>query len=111
MLGRHTIVSAAKQLPKRHPAVEKLLLGWIEETSVPEKNNAPSIEYVRVAMSHTEMKYRLGFLSKEEALAELKEEGKGLVSDPGHTSLDKTRLEELLSSIENDSFEFAYKNP
>ncbi len=103
MIGHETLIRLAKALPSGHQYVKEILDEWMEQTKVNDKD-APSIRYIIVGIDHSVMKYRIGFLTKEEVLSELMESGEALYSDLGATDELKDKLAELINSIENDTF-------
>ena len=74
-ITREKLISFAKEKPPQDPELREMLLKWIEETSLPGPNEKDflGIEYPDVAIMHSAMKYRLGFLTKKEVLDELLE--------------------------------------
>ena len=99
------LISFAKEKPSQSLEVRKMLIQWLEQTSVPESARAESVEYVDVAIMHSVMKYRLGFLTKEEVLQELEEAGGILASEYIDTSELHNKLSQLMYAIEDGAFE------
>ncbi len=104
-VGREQLISLAREKPPQDPEVRGMLVRWLEETRIPEGAQVESVEYVDVEIMHTAMKYRLGFLSREDALEELEEAGGMLASEPGDTSGLHDRLSQLMYAIEDGTFE------
>ena len=106
------LIEFARKHPPQIAWTRDMLLWWMEETRV--KNpDAPSVEYVDVAIMHSVMKYRLGFISKQEVLAELEESAEALNSETESsrvTGLFK-RLVDLMYEIIDDVFEVVCPRP
>ncbi len=112
MIDREQLIALAEESPLQDPAVKEMLMSWMEETKVTDPE-ALSIEYVEVAIMHSAMKYRLGFLSTKEVMAELEESGQALYSEKA-TPRVKTlcdRLSELMRDIEDGTFELVRPRP
>ena len=102
---RARLLALATEKPAQDPEVRALLLQWIEETTVPESLDAPSVEYVEVEIIHTAMKYRLGFITQEECLADLEQAGGLLASEHIDTIGLHKRLSQLIYAIEDGTFD------
>lgn len=104
-ITREQLVSFAKEKPRQDLEVKKMLIKWLEQTSIPENSTAESVKYIEVAIMHSAMKYRLGFISKEEVLEELEQAGEMLASEYVDTSELHNRLSQLMYSIEDNLFD------
>src|SRR5687767_3594833 len=104
-VDREKLIELAREKPLRDPEVEKMFKQWLEETCIPETPDTPSVDYIEVAIMHAVMKYRLGFMSKEEVLEELEQAGGLLASEPGDTTELHNELSQLLYAIEDDTFD------
>lgn len=107
---REKLLALAKDKPPRDPEVKTLLLEWMVETAILEESGASSIDYLDVSIMHAVMKYRLGFLEKDEVIEELEQisvSSETQSDDPN--TLDKAelkrRLNDLLLAIEDDTFQ------
>jgi hypothetical protein len=74
-ISRERLIAFAKEKPPQDPEVREMLMQWLEQTRIPESSSAESVEFIDVAIMHSAMKYRLGFITKEEVLQELEEAG------------------------------------
>jgi hypothetical protein len=101
------LIALAKEKAPGDPEVREMLIKWLEQTRVPEGSQAESIEYIDVSIMHSAMKYRLGFISKEEVLEELELAGGLLAGEyPNENTKElHRRLSQLLYAIEDDTFE------
>jgi hypothetical protein len=103
-ISREKLIDFAKEKPPQDPEVREMLLRWLEQTSIPEGSSAESVEFIDVAIMQSTMKYRLGFLTKEEVLLELEEAGGMLASEYSDTTELHNKLSQLMYSIEDDTF-------
>ena len=104
-ISEAALVDFAREKPLGDPEVRDMLIQWMLETEAPESPDTPSSEFVQVAIEHSLMKYRLGFISKEEALEELAESGDALASE-GESTKD---LSGVMDKIEDGVFEIIKK--
>jgi hypothetical protein len=104
-ISRERLIAFAKEKPPQDPEVREMLMQWLEQTRIPESSSAESVEFIDVAIMHSAMKYRLGFITKEEVLQELEEAGGMLASEYSDTSELHNKLSQLMYSIEDDTFE------
>jgi heat shock protein HspQ len=95
------LISFAKERPLRDPEVEEMLIRWLKETGVPNESGVNAIDCIDAAIKHSVMKYRLGFLSKEEALQELEQAGGCLASERSDTKVQHLELSQLMYDIED----------
>ena len=98
------LLSLAIEKPLRDPDVEKLLIQWLEETRIPENIDSRSVDRISVTITHSAMKYRLGFLSKEEVFQELEQAGGCLASEYVDTKELHNKLSQLMYDIEYGVF-------
>lgn len=101
-LTSESLLAFAEGKEPGNPEVREMLLKWIEFTQVPEDAGAESVEYLKVAIMHSFMKYRLGFLTKDEVLEELEETRQGVVADVGPTSQLHQEISDLMYGIEDE---------
>ncbi len=102
---REKLLAFAKEKPPQDPEVRELLVQWLNETNIEENPNTESWEYADVAIMQSVMKYRLGFLSKEEVLEELEQVGSGLVGSAGEKEKELLeRLYDLRDAINANTF-------
>lgn len=115
MVNREVLIELAKNRPTQDPEVREMLLQWIDETSIVEVpgQKLETSEYLDVGIMHTAMKYRLGFLTKIEALTELEELGLGIASIPNESRARELKmdLDHLVIAIENDTFDVVTPRP
>ena len=97
------LISLAKERPLKDPVVEKMLIQWLEDTRISEREreNVPSVNLVEVAIKHSVMKYRLGFLSKDEVMLELEQAGGCLASERIDTKKQHAELSQIMYDIED----------
>ena len=105
------LVAFAKEKPLRDPEVEKMLVQWLEDTRISEveRVNVFSVDLVMVAIKQSAMKYRLGFLSREEVLGELEQAGGCLASEYVDTKESCAELSQLMNDIEDDVYDVVKK--
>ena len=102
-ITEEALVSCAREKPLRDSEVDKMLVQWLVETDVsadPEVK-VTAIERIDVAIKHSVMKYRLGFLSKEEVMQELEQSGSCLASEHADTKKQHAELSQLMYNIED----------
>ncbi len=104
-ISRDDLIAFAKEKPPGDPEVKEMLLRWMEETSIPDGSKVDSWETIDVDIMHTAMKYRLGFLNKEEVIAELEELSEALAGEYTDPAGTHDRLSQLLYAIEDGTFE------
>ena len=107
-ITKEKLISFAEEKPPRDPEVEKMLLQWLDETRIQESQTTPSMDYLNISIMHSAMKYRLGFLSKEEVLQELEDvriamTAEKMTSKPAEVLYDE--LSQLMYDIEDDVFD------
>jgi hypothetical protein len=78
-----------------------MLIRWLRETDVPNESGVNALDCVSVAIKHSVMKYRLGFLPKEEVLRELEQAGSCLASEHVDTKKQHAELSQLMYDIED----------
>jgi len=100
-ITEEVLISLAKEKSLRDPEVEEMLIRWLKETDVPNESGVNSIDCIDVAIKHSVMKYRLGFLSKEEVMKELEQAGGCLSSEHGDTKKQHVQLSQLMYDIED----------
>jgi hypothetical protein len=98
------LIDFAKTRDFGDPKIREMLLLWIDQTIVPEGEDRGSLALVDIAIMHTVMKYRLGFLTKYSVLDELEEERLALVSESDAGQLQQ-KFYNLVDDIINDNFE------
>ncbi len=101
-ITRERLISFAKEKPPQDPEVRAMLIQWLNETTLtgPEEQKYEGWQYIDTVITHAIMKYRLGFLSKDEVLQELEEVGMGLASaEDGSEKELQLGLATLLSNI------------
>ncbi len=100
-ITRESLIAFAKETPQEDPRIREMLLEWMENTRTGES----SIGDIETSIMHTAMKYRLGFISKEEALSDLQQFMNILASEYEDISDLHKRLSELMYGIEDGTFE------
>jgi hypothetical protein len=103
------LIAFAEQRPFKSPEVQEVLIRWIRQQEVPEDQDFGGLVLFEIALKVSTMKYMLGFLTKDEVLKELNDIEYGLACHPEHTQgLNPiiTRLNDLVSEIENNNFKF-----
>lgn len=107
-ISREKLISFAKERPPQDPEVRDMLIRWLDETRVQQETEKQyeGWEYADIAIMQAVMKYRLGFLSKDDAIEELEQIGIGLVTaqDLKRQSI-YDRLLALLEKIKTNRFE------
>jgi hypothetical protein len=106
-ITEEVLISLAKEKPLRDPEVEKMFIQWLIETDVSgdPKEKVTAIDRIDAAIKHSAMKYRLGFISREEVLQELQQAGDCLASEYVDTKELHAELSQLMYDIEDDIFE------
>ena len=106
------LVAFARERPLRDPEVEKMLIQWLIETDVlaDREVKVTAIDRIDVAIKHSVMKYRSGFLSKEEVLQELEQAGGCLASEHTDTKRSRAELSQLMYDIEDGVFDVVKKD-
>lgn len=102
---REALITFATKTEAGDPSLQEMLLQWMEDTRLAES----SIQDIETSIMHTAMKYRLGFLSKNEALTELDQLGGALASEVGDTTDLHNRLSQLMYGIEDDTFDVIHR--
>jgi len=103
------LIYLAKEKPLRDPKVEEMLIRWLKETDVPNESGVNSFDCIDVAIKHSVMKYRLGFLSKGEVMQELEQAGACLASEHADTKKQHTELSQLMYDIEDGAIDVVKK--
>ncbi len=105
-IPREKLIAFAKEKPIGDSEVRDMLLQWMQDTEIPEDSPLPNIERVDVYMKHIAMQYRLGFISKQEALEELAIAGEG-ITESKEAGAEEIRegFWGLLEAVEDDTFE------
>jgi hypothetical protein len=103
------LISLAKEKPLEDPEVREMLIRWLKETDVPNESGVNASDCISVAIKHSVMKYRLGFLSKEEVMQELEQAGSCLASEHADTKKQHAELSQLMYDIEDGVIEVVEK--
>jgi hypothetical protein len=109
MTGKHTVIDMAKRRPKGDEIVRKVFEAWQHENVVSPDSKTPLLDSIEVGINHLQMEYKVGLISKDQVLVKLKDYGEYVTWTRSATEMQKQRLQNLLKSIEDDTFEVSVR--